>query len=103
MDRAGGSAGRLLEPARTTQLELNMAETRRQVGVVPWVLLFCACSGSDSLPPVLPGLDHDPAEEVDCAQSPPAEGTARAKHVVCNDELASGPLAMGRTGDVLLE
>lgn len=45
----------------------------------------------------------DPAERTDCAAEPPADGTARAKHVVCAEELPTGPLAHGRIGDVLLE
>lgn len=76
--------------------------------VWPWLLLLAAC---DAPPPVAdaPALrdplvfeaSPDPAEETACT-SAPIRG-ARAKHVTCAAELAHGPLAMGRVGDVLIE
>ena len=48
-------------------------------------------------------VDPDPSERTDCASTPPAAGEARAKHVVCPEELVQGALAMGRVGDIVLE
>jgi len=45
----------------------------------------------------------DDTEPTDCAAEPPARTRVRAKHIVCEGELVSGPLAMGRVGDVVLE
>lgn len=45
----------------------------------------------------------DPSERTDCPSAPPAEGEARAKHVVCPGELVTGSLAMGRVGDIVIE
>jgi hypothetical protein len=75
----------------------------------PWLLLLAACDPpvppADA--PVLPDplvfeAPPDPAEETACT-GVPAAGVTRAKHVTCDAELAHGPLAMGRLGDVLVE
>lgn len=47
--------------------------------------------------------DADPLERLDCASEPAEAGTVRAKHVVCDEELIAGALAMGRVGDVVIE
>ncbi len=93
----------------------------RRAAVVGWMLVLVAACGEPSrapdaspdavvpvdsgpfVQPPLPDLTPDPGEEPGCAATPPAAGTVRAKHVACDAELAAGPLAMGRVGDLLLE
>lgn len=53
--------------------------------------------------PVLPALPADPGEPAGCPDAPPAVGAARALHLRCATQRASGPLAMGRLGDIILE
>jgi hypothetical protein len=67
--------------------------------------LLAACSAPPATPPgpSLPSLAPDPAEPRRCVAEPPGAGRARARHITCEAELARGPLAMGRVGDVLLE
>jgi len=68
------------------------------------VALACCTDAADAPPaPQLPALTADPAEPRACVGAPPAAGAARASHVVCAEQLARGPLAMGRVGDVLVE
>jgi len=57
------------------------------------------------LPPVdvVFAAEPDPAEPTGCADTPPASGEVRAKHVECAAELATGHLAMGRIGDIVIE
>lgn len=54
-------------------------------------------------PDLLLDAPPDPAEVRACATERPAAGAVRAKHVVCEEELLDGALAMGRVGDVVLE
>jgi hypothetical protein len=80
-------------------------------------LIVCGC-GDDATPPPPPvdsgGPDAfvpeitfdavaDPAEPRGCMSEPPAAGTVRAKHVECDAELLTGAMAMGRTGDLVIE
>jgi len=67
-----------------------------------------ADTGADAdtgLPPVdvVFAAEPDPAEPTGCADTPPASGEVRAKHVECTAELATGHLAMGRIGDIVIE
>lgn len=88
------------------------------------LVLLSACGGSNSTPdavvdapPDSPGdgaadadlpppaelpAVPDASESSDCLPEAPAAGVALAKHIRCPDELLSGPLAMGRVGDILL-
>lgn len=52
--------------------------------------------------PVVFTSTADPAERTDCAPRPSA-GIARAQHVTCASQLVAGSLAMGRTGDIVME
>ncbi|MEZ4336126.1 MAG: CehA/McbA family metallohydrolase [Sandaracinaceae bacterium] len=84
----------------------------RSRGVPVLVLALVSC-GTPSAPDA--GVDAssaedlvfeatpDPAELETCTDAPPPAGVARAKHVTCGRELASGALAMGRLGDIVLE
>ncbi len=62
-----------------------------------------AMDGDATVTAPLPSLDPDATETRTCSTTPPTDGAARAHHIVCDAELASGPLAMGRIGDVVLE
>lgn len=78
----------------------------RQLDASPDTAVVDTAVPADSGPfvqPDLPELVPDPGEDPGCAMTVPAADSARAKHVACESELVAGPLAMGRTGDVLLE
>ncbi len=53
--------------------------------------------------PVLPALTADATELTACPVAAASVGAARALHLRCDAQLATGPLAMGRVGDVVLE
>jgi hypothetical protein len=74
-----------------------------------FALAAAGCDGTPEMPDAGPEpMDvvfdavPDPSERTDCA-TPPMPGEARAKHVACAAELITGPLAMGRIGDVVIE
>jgi len=53
--------------------------------------------------PVLPALTADTTELTACPIAAASVGAARALHLRCDAQRATGPLAMGRVGDVVLE
>ncbi len=75
----------------------------KTVFVLLSVFVIAACGDDGSEQSVVPPLVEDPAIETGCITALPSAGQTRAKRVVCSDELLSGRMAAGRTGDYLLE
>ncbi len=91
------------------KIRVDAVHLRASVGRVKTVILLlsslvvasCGGRGSDQLG--MAPLLEDPAMETACITVLPSLGQTRAKRVVCSDELLSGRMAAGRTGDYLLE